>query len=62
VLDLEVVKLAQEVLDGGEMTYSRATHLAEAILAAGQGAEEAASRLGDRERRRAAARVGGKAR
>jgi hypothetical protein len=32
------VKLAQAVLEGGELTYSSATRLADAILAAAEGA------------------------
>jgi hypothetical protein len=36
VLGLAVVKLAQSVLEGGELTYSSATRLADAILAAAE--------------------------
>jgi hypothetical protein len=37
VLGLGVVKLALDVIDGGELTYSSATRLAEAILTAAEG-------------------------
>jgi hypothetical protein len=41
VLGLAVVKLAQGVLEGGALTYSSATRLAEAILDAADGAASA---------------------
>jgi hypothetical protein len=59
VLDLEVVKLAQEVLAGGEMTYSRATRLAQAILTGAKGRQIAEERDRDAKRElRRAARLG----
>ena len=50
VMDLAVVKLAEEVLSGGEMTYSRATRLAQAILAAVEGKKVADERAKEAKR------------
>jgi hypothetical protein len=59
VLELDVVKLAQEVLSGGEMAYSRATRLAQAILTGAKGREIAEGRVRDPQRQmRRTVRVG----